>query len=75
MEFLSIGRSRVHHRDLTSKLRILRREETVQSERLQSTEKSVMDNSRQLMAAELLLERYRQEFINSTSDCPTTLVF
>ncbi|GIY13809.1 cilia-and flagella-associated protein 57 [Caerostris darwini] len=68
-----LHKCREHHYGLTTKLRILRREETVQNERLQSTEKSVMDNSRQLMAAELLLERYRQEFINSTSDCPSTL--
>ncbi|GBM45927.1 Cilia- and flagella-associated protein 57 [Araneus ventricosus] len=57
-------------KELGALLKVKRREETVLNERLKSTENSVMDNTRKLLAADLLLERYRMEFVNSTSECP-----
>ncbi|XP_055947095.1 cilia- and flagella-associated protein 57-like [Argiope bruennichi] len=61
------------HKKLCDLLKIKRREETVLNERLKATENSVMDNTRQLVAAELLLERYRMEFVNYTSECPNAM--
>ncbi|CAL1286903.1 unnamed protein product [Larinioides sclopetarius] len=65
-----LQKSKESHKELCALLKVKRREEAVLNERLKSTENSVMDNTRQLLAAELLLERYRMEFVTSTSECP-----
>ncbi|GFQ81891.1 cilia-and flagella-associated protein 57, partial [Trichonephila clavata] len=59
------------HKELSAILKIRKREEIVLNERLKSTEKSVIENTRKVMAAEIYLERYRLEFVSSTSECPS----